>query len=62
MADEPVVSFMERSGDDPKFSEMALDMEIETIGTSMGVAERIPEGIEIELAEDGGATVDFDSE
>ena len=62
MADEPVVSFMERSGDDPKLDEMALDMEIETIGTSMGVAEGTPEGIEIELAEDGGATVDFDSE
>ena len=60
MADDPVISLVERVGDDPKLSEMALDVEIETIGTPMGVEEGIPEGIEIEATDDGGVVIDLD--
>ena len=59
MARQPFASFVERSNDDPELGEMETDLDIEMPGTRVAQDE-IPEGIDIEMGEDGGVVVDFD--
>ena len=59
----PPVSFMERSRSpetDEARADMMADLEIEMPGSVVDLERPLPEGIEIEMEEDGGVTVDFD--
>ena len=61
----PPVSFMERSRSpetDEARADMMADLEIEMPGSVVDLERPLPEGIEIEMEEDGGVTVDFDPE
>jgi hypothetical protein len=61
MAREPFpVSLVERQSDDPNLVEIEEDVEFAVPGAFSTVLDDVPEEIEIELSEDGGATVDFD--
>ena len=59
----PPVSFMERTRSpetDEARADMMADLEIEMPGSVVDLERPLPEGIEIEMEEDGGVTVDFD--
>ena len=59
----PPVSFMERTRSpetDEARADMMADIEIEMPGSVVDLERPLPEGIEIEMEEDGGVTVDFD--
>jgi len=59
----PPVSFVERARSpesDEMRADMMADLEIEMPGSAVDLERPLPEGIEIEMDEDGGATVDFD--
>ena len=59
----PPVSFVERSRSpesDEMRSDMMADLEIEMPGSAVDLERPLPAGIEIEMDDDGGATVDFD--
>ena len=58
MAKQPVASFVERSNDDSQLEDLQLDLQVEMPG-SMPVNET-PEGIELEMEDDGGVIIDFD--
>ena len=61
MAREPFpVSLVERQNDDPNLIEIEEDVEFAVPGAFSTVLDNVPEEIEIELSEDGGALVDFD--
>ena len=61
MAREPFpVSLVERQNDDPNLIEIEEDVEFAVPGAFSTVLDDVPEEIEIELSEDGGALVDFD--
>ena len=63
MAREPFpVSLVERQNDDPNLIEIEEDVEFAVPGAFSTVLDDVPEEIEIELSEDGGALVDFDPE
>jgi hypothetical protein len=56
---------MERSRSpetDEARADMMADLEIEMPGSVVDLERPLPEGIEIEMEEDGGVTVDFDPE
>jgi len=55
----PVGSLMDRITSDPNLMNAIDDIEIEAPGTLM-MSETMPEGIEIEMDEEGGAVLDFD--
>lgn len=55
----PMASLMDRSSDDPMLIDAEDDIEIESPGTLM-MSGTAPEGIEIEIDEEGGAIIDFD--
>ena len=54
----PPVSLVERVTDDPKVEESQTDLEIEMPAATFKTD--IPDGIEIEMTEDGGVTIDLD--
>ena len=59
----PPVSFVERSRSpesDEMRADMMADLEIEMPGSAVDLERPLPAGIEIEMDDDGGATVDFD--
>ena len=61
MAREPFpVSLVERQNDDPNLIEIEEDVELAVPGAFSTVLDNVPEEIEIEISEDGGALVDFD--
>ena len=61
MAREPFpVSLVERHNDDPNLIEIEEDVEFAVPGAFSTVLDDVPEEIEIEIEEDGGALVDFD--
>ena len=55
--DRPVVSLMDRVTDNP---EMPLIEDDADLASPNGLSGVNPEGVEIEIDEDGGAIVDFD--
>ena len=61
MAREPFpVSLVERQNDDPNLIEIEEDVELAVPGAFSTVLDDVPEEIEIQISEDGGALVDFD--
>jgi hypothetical protein len=61
MAKEPFpVSLVERQNDDPNLIEIEEDVEFAVPGAFSTLLDNVPEEIEIEISEDGGALVDFD--
>ena len=63
MAREPFpVSLVERQNDDPNLIEIEEDVEFAVPGAFSTVLDDVPEEIEIQISEDGGALVDFDPE
>ena len=60
MAQQPPVSLVERQNDDPNVAEALDDIEIEMPASVFPVKDAIPDGIEIEATDDGGAVVDMD--
>ena len=61
MAREPFpVSLVERQNDAPNLIEIEEDVEFAVPGAFSTVLDDVPEEIEIEIEEDGGALVDFD--
>ena len=54
----PPVSLVERVTDDPKVEDAQTDLEIEMPAATFKTD--IPDGIEIEMTEDGGVTIDLD--
>ena len=60
MANDPLVSLMERQNDNPDLRELELDVEIEQPGAFFPSQRPVVEGISIEEIEDGGVVVDLD--
>ena len=61
MAREPFpVSLVERQNDDPNLIEIEEDVEFAVPGAFSTVLDDVPEEIQMEIEEDGGALVDFD--
>ena len=60
MADEPIVSLMDRANSNPLEEDVALDIEIEQPAATFQNKNNIPDGIEIEATDDGGVVIDLD--
>ena len=57
---QPVVSLMDRMSDDSELLVIEDDADLASPNGMSSAADIMPDGIEIELDEEGGATVDFD--
>jgi hypothetical protein len=57
---QPVVSLMDRMNDDPELLAIQDEADLATPNGMSSASDIMPDGIEIELDEEGGATVDFD--
>ena len=57
---QPVVSLMDRMNDDPELLAIQDEADLATPNGMSSASDIMPDGIEIELDEEGGATIDFD--
>jgi len=57
---QPVVSLMDRMSDDSELLVIEDDADLASPNGMFSASDIMPDGIEIELDEEGGATVDFD--
>ena len=56
----PAASFVERENDSPEFAQAAVDLEVESLGRTVGANRPFVDGIEVLEMDDGGVEIDFD--